>query len=399
MKTGIYCRVSTDEQVKEGYSIRAQQEKLKDYVRIKDWELYDIYIDEGISGKNIKERPEVNRLIADVMQKKIDNVLVFKIDRLTRNTKDLITLMDLFKENQCSFNSLMESIDTGTASGRMFVKIIGIFAEFERENLIERVSVAFEKKVREGYTIASFSVPYGYSREKGNRNITINEEESKVIQKIFSLYLNKHKSFRAIATHLNMLNIPSNKSTEWSSSSIQYILRNPIYMGYVRYAIGDESRYFEAVGKHEPIISEDIFLEVQSKLSKMKKIIKKRPREDNYYTGTLMCGICGSKMTTHGQYLTKKDGSEAYYCSYICSAKKTRNCTSSSMSHTKVEIAFREYIERVIDFRAEPELDAPENAVEEDTTLLKAEHENDHSFRAAKGTKRDETRNVRRRKI
>ena len=122
METGIYARVSTEEQAKEGYSIRAQEQKLKDYARIKDWQIYDAYIDEGISGKNITERPEVNRLIDDVKSGKVKNVLVFKIDRLTRSTSDLIYLVELFNEHGCTFNSLMESIDTQTASGRMFLK-------------------------------------------------------------------------------------------------------------------------------------------------------------------------------------------------------------------------------------------------------------------------------------
>ena len=266
IKTGIYVRVSTEEQAKEGFSIRAQQDKLKDFIKIKGWELYDVYIDEGISGKNITERPAINRLIADVMQKKVENVLVFKIDRLTRSTKDLITLMETFNNNNCAFNSLMESIDTGTPSGRMFIKIIGIFAEFERENLIERVSVALEKKVREGYTISGFSVPYGYIRENGNREITINEEESKIVKEIFSMYLSKHKTLYDIAKTLTMRNIKTGSGNEWNASSVKYVLTNPIYIGKVRYSVRDENRYFEAEGKHEVIISEEIYNGVQNKI-------------------------------------------------------------------------------------------------------------------------------------
>ncbi|MCL2096486.1 MAG: recombinase family protein [Oscillospiraceae bacterium] len=108
IKTGIYCRVSTEEQVQEGFSIRAQQEKLKDYLKVKCWELYDIYVDEGIYGKNIVDRPAINKLIDDINDGKVNNVLVFKVDRLTRNTKDLITLMETFNENNCAFNSLMD---------------------------------------------------------------------------------------------------------------------------------------------------------------------------------------------------------------------------------------------------------------------------------------------------
>lgn len=90
MKTGIYIRVSTEEQAKEGYSIKAQEEKLKDYVRIKGWELYKVYADEGISGKNITERPAINERLRDLISKKIDNVLVFKIDRLQHDKEDII---------------------------------------------------------------------------------------------------------------------------------------------------------------------------------------------------------------------------------------------------------------------------------------------------------------------
>lgn len=351
MRTGIYVRVSTEEQAKEGFSILAQQDKLKDYIKIKGWELYDVYIDDGISGKNITDRPEVNRLISDVIKRNVENVLVFKIDRLTRSTKDLISLMDLFNENSCAFNSLMESIDTHTPSGRMFIKIIGIFAEFERENIIERVTVALEKKVREGYILPNYSLaPYGYSRQIGERNITVNEEESRVVQEIFNLYLHKHKSFNAIATELNMRNVPTRNNVNWSGFVVSYILSNPVYMGKVRYSVKDEKRYFEADGKHEAIISEKTFLEVQAKMTKMQKIIKKRPRDENYFCGTLMCAICGRKMTTHNQYSRAGD---TCYNSYQCTGKRY-GCPTESFGHNKVESAFREYIEGYEDLEIEP---------------------------------------------
>jgi len=133
LSTGIYVRVSTDEQAQEGFSVRGQTEKLKSYAMLKDWDIFDIYADEGISGKNLVDRPAINRLIEDIENGKVNNVLVFKVDRLTRNTQNLLELVELFEEYNCAFNSLTESIDTDTPSGRMFLKIIGIFAEFERD--------------------------------------------------------------------------------------------------------------------------------------------------------------------------------------------------------------------------------------------------------------------------
>ena len=152
LKTAIYVRVSTDEQAQEGFSIRAQIDKLKTYALLKDWEIFDIYADEGISGKNIVDRPAINRLIDDINDGKVNNVLVFKVDRLTRSTKNLLELVELFEAKDCAFNSLTESIDTQTPSGRMFLKIIGIFAEFERENLASRLKLGLERKVKEGFT-------------------------------------------------------------------------------------------------------------------------------------------------------------------------------------------------------------------------------------------------------
>lgn len=209
METGIYIRVSTEEQAQEGFSIRGQEEKLKDYTRIKDWSLYDLYIDEGISGKNIKDRPAVNRLIADVKAGRITNVLVYKIDRLTRSTSDLVFLIELFNRYDCSFNSLMESIDTRTASGRMFIKIIGIFAEFERENIIERVKMGRDRKVKEGYSLCSSHASYGYDREPGKKVQTINEEEAAIVREIFEKFVNEGMSLNRIVRFLNLRKIPS----------------------------------------------------------------------------------------------------------------------------------------------------------------------------------------------
>ena len=287
MITGIYIRVSTEEQAKEGYSIKAQEEKLKDYVRIKGWELYKVYADEGISGKNITERPAINEMLRDLISKKIDNVLVFKIDRLTRSTKDLIELIDIFNKNDCAFNSLMESIDTSTPSGRMFIKIIGIFAEFERENLIERISVALEKKVKEGYSLCSTCPSYGYDRPNGEKVQIVNKNETKIVREIFNMYVNKNMTRYAIAKELNMKHVPTKLKSNWNSATISAILTNPNYVGKVRYATNDEKRYFESDGKHEAIISEELFDNAQIKLTKLqKKAIKKWPKEDNYYCGT-----------------------------------------------------------------------------------------------------------------
>ena len=230
METAIYVRVSTEEQAQEGFSIRAQEQKLKDFARIKDWSIYKIYMDEGISGKNLVDRPAMQEMIADIEKGEVKNVLVFKIDRLTRSTADLIYLIDLFNDNDCAFNSLTESIDTQTASGRMFLKIIGIFAEFERENNIERVKVGIERKVREGYSIGG-RASYGYDRPKHQKIQTINEQEAEIVREIFDMFVNQGVGIIDIARRLNVRKVPTKENVTWALHSLPRVSRSELRIG------------------------------------------------------------------------------------------------------------------------------------------------------------------------
>ena len=348
MRTAVYVRVSTEEQAKEGYSIRAQIEKLKSYVQVKDWHFYKVYADEGISGKNITDRPAINELIEDIKAGNVNNVLIYKIDRLTRNTRDLIDLTEIFKDYNCGFNSLMESIDTHTPSGRMFLKIIGIFAEFERENIIERITVACEKKVKEGYTLGNFISSYGYSLTKGDKIQRIVPEEAEIVREIFAMYVDGNLNYNAIAQNLNHRGIKAKKGNTWNHSSVRNILMNPNYVGKVRYGTRSEGKYFEADGKHEAIISQELFEETQKKIGKIKKkSYTKRPRDENFFSGTLHCGECGSKIATHNLYRTNKKGEKHFHSCYRCPNVAKGLCTTSTVSHTKVEQSFKNYMDNI----------------------------------------------------
>lgn len=314
--TGIYIRVSTDEQAKYGFSIAAQKEKLVSYASIKDWNIYKIYIDEGVSGKNLN-RPQIKEMIEDIKKQKINNILVYKIDRLTRSTKDLIDLIDLFSKYNCEFNSLTESIDTSTPSGRMFVKIIGLFAEFERETIAERIKIGFERKAKEGYSLCSSTSSYGYMRKKGEKIQTINEKEAKVVKDIFDLYI-KYKNINKIKEYLINNNISTKKNKTWNNKIIKNILSNPNYIGKVRHGINTND-YFEVNGKHKNIISTDKYNYVQNLLKN-----ELRTKDDAYYSNKLKC-ICGRKMNTKRTYINNK-----VYINYRCS---NINCSFKCISH------------------------------------------------------------------
>jgi len=333
-----------------------------------------VYADEGISGKDIEGRPAIKQLIADVESGKITNVLVYKIDRLTRSTKNLIELVELFNNHQCAFNSLIESIDTSSATGRMFLKIVGIFAEFERENLAERLRLGFERKVKEGYAICSFITAYGYERELGTKIPTINKEQATIVQRIYNMYLYDDCNLKSICRILNAEQIPSRKGIKWCPSSVKGILTNIIYIGKVRYSVNDSSRYFETDGQHEPILDETIFYQVQEKMNKIKRTAPtKRPSSAAYYCGVMYCPVCGGKYTTKWQYGKQKDengASMAAYPYYLCRNAQDDKCTAKSIiSHRILNRAFDEYITRLGDI-TENEVKAetmPDNSAEIDT--------------------------------
>lgn len=372
---GIYVRVSTEEQAKEGYSVRAQIEKLSDYARIMGWSVYKVYADDGISGKNIVDRPAINEMIKDIISSKVNTVLVFKVDRLTRNTKDLIELVELFNKHDCNFSSLMESIDTKTASGRMFLKIIGIFAEFERENIVERVKLGMERKAREGYTLASYTPSFGYDREVGEKIQTINEEEAKIVQEIFDMYTIENKAMNNIAQQLNIRGLQTKMGCVWNGKTVKNILQNVNYVGKIRYSINDKSRYFETEGHHESIISEEQFEQASRKLAKIEKKIKtKRPKEGNFFVGSLYCGICGRPLATHGIYKTRKDGTKHYMGQYRCVNKMLKACTAKDVSHKKIEQAFLEYIDNIEDLDVINDIELENNVKQNNDDIILAEH-------------------------
>jgi site-specific DNA recombinase len=353
METAIYARVSTEEQAQEGFSIRAQQQKLKEYANIKDWSVFDIYLDEGISGKNLTQRPAITRMIDDIKAGHVKNVLVFKIDRLTRSTADLVFLIDLFKECDCAFNSLMESIDTSTASGRMFIKIIGIFAEFERENIAERCRVGYERKVREGYTNAARCVSYGYDRVKGQKIQTINENEAENVRMIFDMYVNQGMSFLGIAKSLNLREISTKNNSFWNGAAVRGVLCNCNYIGNVRYALREPDRNFETGGLHEAIISEELYNETQVLMKKNSIYAPtKRPSERNYFAGFVYCDKCEARLMPRS-YSKKQNGNVVRSVSnvvFVCRKKAVNVCDAKGVTAHKIERALIKYFSRIEDF-------------------------------------------------
>ena len=184
--------------------------------------------------------------------------------------KDLLYLIDLFEKYNCNFNSQTEKIDSSNAVGRMFIKIIGIFAEFERENLAERVTLGYEQKTKEGnYT--NCNGVYGYDYIKGG-NLVVNKKEAYYVRKIFKWYLNGDSMLK-IATKLRELNVPTKRGGKWNQSTINSILNNPLYIGKVRYGVNKKNNFIVSGKNIDSIIDVKLFNDVSNKLRKRKRKI------------------------------------------------------------------------------------------------------------------------------
>src|SRR5699024_4712486 len=155
----IYIRVSTLEQANEGYSIAAQRERLVAYCKAQGWNDYKFYVDEGVSAKDT-ERPELQKMFKDMRDGLINMILVYRLDRFTRRVIDLHKMLEEMKKYNCAFKSATEVYDTSNAMGRMFITIVAALAEWENENLSERIQMALEEKVASGERVGN--VPYGF---------------------------------------------------------------------------------------------------------------------------------------------------------------------------------------------------------------------------------------------
>lgn len=275
-KAAIYIRVSTDAQFEEGYSVEAQTEQLTAYCVSKGLKNYEYYIDGGWSGSNIA-RPELQRLINDVKNNKISHVIVYKLDRLSRSQKDTLYLIeDVFNPYNVDFVSLNESMDTSTPMGRLMLGILSAFAQLERENIRLRTRMGMKERVKTGLWMGGGRIPFGYDYDK-EKGILVPNDDAKKVEQIYKLYIEGH-SPQDIA---NMLGL------KYDRLVYQILTRKSNY-GVIEYN-GEEYQ-----GKHEPIISKEIY-DIAMRCMLERKTIK--ASTSNYLlTGLVYCGKCGSKM-------------------------------------------------------------------------------------------------------
>jgi DNA invertase Pin-like site-specific DNA recombinase len=266
MLTVAYCRVSTEEQTAEGFSIAGQADKLRVYAELHDLGEVTVIADPGLSGKNL-ERPGLQQLLHMVNEGHVPNVLTWRLDRLSRNLSDLILLADQFGQCGVALHSFTEKIDLSSATGRMFYNILGSFAQFSREQLAENVRMGMHQAVRQGKWINRPKT--GFDLIEGE---LVPNEMAPVVRRIFAMR-NEGASQSQIAD-----------ATGVKYSTVLGILHSRIYLGEVQL----NGEWFS--GHHEPLITPEIFTAAH------RGRIKGQNKGKDLLYGRVRCGMCGRLM-------------------------------------------------------------------------------------------------------
>ncbi|MBR4890589.1 MAG: recombinase family protein [Clostridia bacterium] len=310
MNACAYIRVSTEDQTE--YSPHAQLNAIKKYCKEKGYTLLDeyIYSDEGKSGRVAEKRPAFMKMIADAKKnpKPFDVILVHKFDRFARNRTDSAVYKSILqKECKISVVSVTETIDNSKISIIM-ESMLDALAEYYSINLSEEVKKGMTQKVLRGepLTIA----PFGYKML--NKKLIPNNEETIYVKYLFDEFI-QGKSYRKLAEDLNQKGIVTHKGNKFETRTIEYILRNPVYCGYIRWNPTERTRrnydhpdILIVKGEHTPIISRDIYIASLNRIDELKRLnapySKNNIKKSHPLSGLIRCGECGATMVNSNGY-------------------------------------------------------------------------------------------------
>lgn len=306
----------------EGYSIDAQKELLVNFAKSKEFDSYDFYIDGGFSGKDLN-RPAIQDLIEDVKNKKVDCVIVYKLDRISRSQRDTLFLIEeVFNKYNVGFISIRENFDTTSPFGKAMIGILSVFAQLERETILERTRLGLRKRAESGLWRGGGKIPFPYDYDKEKGILVPNPEKVAILNKMITLYLGG-KSFNKIATIVGM-----------DESLVEKRILSITNTGKVPY----KGEIFE--GEHEPVVSESTYQEI-IRMNKMRS--KTRTARHYLLSGKIYCAHCGAK------YRYQKWGSRTIcYCYSQQKSKpkfiKDPNCKNKRVDSFEIEDAVLEQI-------------------------------------------------------
>ena len=358
-KVALYTRVSTGYQV-DKESLPFQQKELKAYclhvLHIPEDKI-QVYEDAGHSGKNTA-RPAFQNMLADVRAGAISHVIVYKIDRISRNLVDFSLMYEEFRKYRCTFISLNEQFDTSSAMGEAMLKIILVFAELERKITSERVTdIMIERAKSKQWNGAR--VPYGWQWDSVNSVPVHDPVEGPRVVQMYQMYLDTRSTVR-ITDYFNTNNIPTKRGGKWTTKTVADILRNPINKGDYRYnyresAHGRKKPNSEVIYVEDvfpPLIAKDIWNTVNSTMDKQALTVRKpgavhHEKYTHVFQNLLVCGACSKPFHVRKLDRVRNNGFRPSY--YICASKDAhQGCTAASVGDTLLGPFVFNYIKNVV---------------------------------------------------
>lgn len=340
-RAAIYLRVSTSYQADRD-SLPMQRKDLVGYceyaLNISD---YTVFEDAGYSGKNT-DRPAFQKMMMQIRNGMYSHLLVWKIDRISRNLLDFAQMYEELKTLGVTFISRNEQFDTSTAMGEAMLKMVLIFAELERKTTAERVTATMISRANDG-TWNGGRVPFGYDYNKETQTFSINGDESYIVLQMYDLY-EKTDSLVRTARELNKLGYVSRQHNPFSPVSIWIILRNPWYVGTYRYnyykipgrrAVKEESEWVVIENHHSPLVSKERFDHVQKMLDSNARYRNTPGRSSkqknvNIFSGLIWCSCCGAAFTASpGKLHASGYRPTKYGCPNV---RKTKTCNAKYTS-------------------------------------------------------------------
>lgn len=330
VRVGIYVRRSLDDE-HQPYSIEAQDARLTAYIESQpNWRLVDRFPDDA-SGATT-ERKGLQRALAAARAGLIDVLLVLRVDRFSRNLRDLVMLLHELDQAGVAFRSATEPFDTSTPMGRMLVQMLGIFAQFERDVIIDRVIAGMERKADQGKWKGG-KRPFGYRVDKKNHILIMDKHEAVIVRLIFDLYTKDRLGARSIATILNQRGHRTSTGGRWSAQQILRILSNRVYLGELTF------RAITKTNTHPAVIDTDTWAQAQAILDARGQNPAHRASNgyDYMLTGRLRCPQCGKAMI--GTRATGRNKTYRYYTCYTLARYDATKCNFTRLDADAVDTA------------------------------------------------------------
>ncbi len=359
---GIWIRVSTEDQVR-GESPEVHEKRARMYAEARDWRVREVYRLEAVSGKAVMEHPEAKRMLADIRSGHITGLVFSKIARLARNTRELLDFADAFRDANADMISLYEAIDTGSPAGRLFFTIVAAMAQWEREEIAERVAASVPIRAKLGKPVGG-AAPFGYHWR--DKKLEPDPKEAPIRALMYELFA-EHRRKKAVARLLNERGYRTRKGSKFSDTTVWRLLRDTTAKGVFRQnytRTSDRTKSWELKPESEwvltpvqPIVSVELWEECNRFLDDRRAARKKPSRLNvHLFTGFTYCE-CGTKMYV-GTKATK----------YICPKCRTKIPASD------LEAIYRD---RLSEFLLSPEdiaahIDAANETIREKETLIVA---------------------------